>query len=69
MTEATYNRLLQQLIKEISEHPYREELLQLMQEQSADDTFVLATSNVWPFFIYMIGSTSDGTGTACGVFM
>jgi hypothetical protein len=46
MTEATYNRLLQQLIKEISEHPYRDELLQLMQDQNADDTVVLSTSYV-----------------------
>lgn len=46
MTEDTYNRLLQQLIKEISEHQYRDELLQLMQEQYVDDTVVLSTSYV-----------------------
>jgi len=46
MTEATYNRLLQRLIKEVNEHPYREELLRLMQEQRMDDTFVLTASNV-----------------------
>ena len=30
-----------ELIAEISCHPHREELLQLMEEQLADDTFVL----------------------------
>ena len=42
MTEATYNFLLDTLIIEINDHPYREELLQLMQESLADDTLVLA---------------------------
>ena len=42
MTEATYNFLLDTLIIEIEDHPYREELLQLMQESLDDDTFVLA---------------------------
>jgi hypothetical protein len=42
MTEATYNFLLDTLIIEINDHPYREELLQLMQEQLIDDTFEVA---------------------------
>ena len=42
MTEATYNFLLDTLIIEINDHPYREELLQLMQESLADDIMVLA---------------------------
>jgi hypothetical protein len=42
MTEATYNFLLDTLIIEVNDHPYREELIQLMQAQLADDTFVLA---------------------------
>ena len=42
MTEATFNFLLDTLIIEINDHPYREELLQLMQESLDDDTFVLA---------------------------
>jgi hypothetical protein len=42
MTEATFNTLLSELVIEINDHPYREELLQLMQEQLIDDTFEVA---------------------------
>jgi len=42
MTEATFNTLLNELVIEINDHPYREELLQLMQEQLIDDTFEVA---------------------------
>jgi len=42
MTETTYNRLLERLIKEINAHPNREELLKLMQEQQTDDTVELS---------------------------
>ena len=42
MSEATYNFLLDTLIIEINDHPYREELMQLMQESLADDTLVVA---------------------------
>ena len=41
MTEKTFNRRLDQLIREIMQHPYRDELLKLAQEQLADDTVVL----------------------------
>jgi hypothetical protein len=41
MTEATFNFRLDTLIEEIKMHEYYDELLQLMQEQLADDTFVL----------------------------
>jgi hypothetical protein len=42
MTEATFNRLQERLIKEINSHPNREELLKLMEEQLLDDTLVLS---------------------------
>jgi hypothetical protein len=42
MTEATYNFLLDTLIEEIKMHPHRDELLQLMEDQLTDDTFVLS---------------------------
>ena len=42
MTEATFNFRLDTLIEEIKMHDYYEELLQLMQEQYDDDTFVVA---------------------------
>lgn len=44
MTEKTFNRRLDQLIREVMQHPNRDELLQLAHEQLADDTFVLADS-------------------------
>lgn len=44
MTEQTFNRRLEQLIREVMQHPYKDELLELAQEQLKDDTFVLADS-------------------------
>jgi hypothetical protein len=41
MTEATYNRLQERLIKEINAHPYREELIKLMEEQLVDDSYTI----------------------------
>jgi|LauGreDrversion4_2_1035121.scaffolds.fasta_scaffold1973790_2 hypothetical protein len=41
MTEATYNRLQERLIKEINAHPYREELIKLMEEQLVDDSYTV----------------------------
>ena len=41
MTEETFNRRLDQLIRDVMQHPYRDELLKLAQEQLVDDTFVL----------------------------
>jgi len=43
MSNTTYERRLQQLIEELMQHPHRHELAALMQEQLADDTFVLPT--------------------------
>lgn len=41
MTEATYNRYVERLFDELNEHPYRDELLKLMAEQLADDTYTI----------------------------
>lgn len=41
MTEKTFNRRLAQLQEEIMQHPHKNELLKLAQEQLVDDTFVL----------------------------
>lgn len=43
MSDTTFERRLSQLKAEIMQHPHRDELLTLAQEQLADDTFVLAT--------------------------
>jgi hypothetical protein len=45
MTSKTFERRLQQLIEEIMQHPHKDELLQLAQEQLADDTLVLPIYN------------------------
>lgn len=42
MTEDTFNRRLEQLIKDVMQHPHSEEILKLATEQIADDTVVLA---------------------------
>jgi hypothetical protein len=39
MTSTTFNRRLQQLIKEVENHPNREEILKLAYEQLQDDTY------------------------------
>jgi hypothetical protein len=44
MTEATYNFLVDTLVEEVRMHPYRDELLELIEEQLADDTFTLVAS-------------------------
>jgi len=43
MTEETFNRRLDQLVREVMQHPHKDELLQLAQDQLMDDTFVLAS--------------------------
>ena len=43
MTSKTFERRLQQLIEEVSNHPYKEEVLKLAQEQLLDDTLVLVS--------------------------
>lgn len=45
MTSKTFERRLQQLISEIMQHPHKEELLKLSQEQLLDDTLVLVAAN------------------------
>ena len=41
MTENTLNRRVQQLSKELDSHSHLSELIELMGEQIADDTWVL----------------------------
>jgi len=41
MSNTTYQRRLKQLWDELMQHPHKEELTVLMQEQQKDDTFVL----------------------------
>jgi len=38
MNEQTFNRRFKQLVTLVTLHPYREELLQIMADQVADDT-------------------------------
>ena len=42
MTERTFERRLEQLTLAVMQHPNKDELLQLVHEQLADDTFVLS---------------------------
>ena len=45
MNDQTFNRRFKQLVTLVTLHPYREELLQIMANQVADDTeFVTNTS-------------------------
>ena len=41
MTSSTFERRLDQLMQQLYTHPYKEELLTLMDEQLAADTIVL----------------------------
>ena len=41
VTDHTFQRRLQQLTDEIMQHPHSQEVLRLVEEQIADDTFVL----------------------------
>jgi len=43
MTNKTQEIRFQELIKDIKKHPHKEELLTLMNEQVADDTYKLVT--------------------------
>ena len=43
MSETTYVRRLTQLIDEVMQHPHKDELIKLAQEQLEDDTLVLPT--------------------------
>jgi hypothetical protein len=46
MSEATFDRRLSQLIDQVNQHPHKDELLQLAQDQLMDDTDVLHCSAV-----------------------
>ena len=37
MTDATFNFLVDTLVEEVRMHPYRDELIRLIEEQLADD--------------------------------
>ena len=39
MTEATFNVYITRLIKEVGNHPYKDEIIALAYEQYADDTY------------------------------
>ena len=41
MTNATFSRRLQQLIKQVENHPNRDEIIKLAQEQLIDDSFTI----------------------------
>jgi hypothetical protein len=44
MTNATFSRRLQQLIKQVENHPNRDEIIKLAQEQLIDDSFTLTNN-------------------------
>jgi hypothetical protein len=44
MTEATFNFLVDTLVEEVRMHPYRDELLELVADQLADDVYVIDAS-------------------------
>ena len=39
MTEATFNVYIARLIKEVANHPHKDEIIALAYEQDADDTY------------------------------
>jgi len=41
MTSITFSRRLQQLIKQVENHPNRDEIIKLAQEQLVDDSFTI----------------------------
>lgn len=43
MTESTFNRRLAQLIEQVKNHPNKEEIIRLAQEQLAEDTHIVTT--------------------------
>lgn len=45
MSNTTFSRRLQQLIKQVENHPNRDEIIKLAQEQLIDDTFTITTDN------------------------
>lgn len=45
MTNATFSRRLQQLIQQVENHPHRDEIIKLAQEQLVDDNDFTITEN------------------------
>jgi hypothetical protein len=45
MSNTTFSRRLQQLIKQVENHPNRDEIIKLAQEQLVDDTFTIISGN------------------------
>jgi hypothetical protein len=45
MSNITFSRRLQQLIKQVENHPNRDEIIKLAQEQLIDDTFTITADN------------------------
>jgi hypothetical protein len=41
MTDSTFSRRLAQLIQQVKDHPNRDEILKLAQEQLIDDSFTI----------------------------
>jgi hypothetical protein len=41
MTDTTFSRRLAQLIQQVKDHPNRDEILKLAQEQLIDDSFTI----------------------------
>jgi len=45
MSNTTFSRRLQQLIKQVENHPNRDEIIKLAQEQLVDDAFTITSVN------------------------
>jgi hypothetical protein len=45
MSDYTFSRRLQQLIKQVENHPNRDEIIKLAQEQLVDDAFTIIADN------------------------
>jgi hypothetical protein len=45
MSKTTFNRRLQQLIQQVENHPHRDEIIKLAQEQLIDDNNFTITEN------------------------
>lgn len=45
MSNTTFNRRLQQLIQQVENHPHRDEIIKLAQEQLIDDNNFTITEN------------------------
>jgi hypothetical protein len=45
MSDYTFSRRLQQLLKQVENHPNRDEIIKLAQEQLVDDSFTIIENN------------------------